>query len=1329
MKVIKSYWKSCLCFLLTFLCILGCLTLSAATGDYEATVIPNLGTGSSAGANVGILTDASTMYRITAVNIDRDNNEIFSGTDGGSMRTLDSAHRQVLSDGSYAFKGSNWVYVASNQKAFKSGGRTCYYYFGQTGKKYAVHVADGEDTDGNWGTIKSLLGISDLDADAGNLSTALQRMSETTEHTLVRLFDVNPDEFYVIIVEQLRSYGTGRNSNGVYNFVLCSHYDEVGNLLGNGNTYLSRMFHGYTMYQTLPIGGYSSLGSPNSNGFGIFANYAPDGGKKSGANIMVTYTGDTNTSDADKFVSAGTFALAEDGALHTWNGSGWANNFTVNMSTTGSQYSIVKAGAAKLKGNNGNVKISDILAKMNSIGGFNLTWNTARVTGGYFSAGYKTSVATIENDTTVKPIVSRLNGSVTNLKASWGESLNSFTGGNTSIASDTADVVKGVLATAYNKYTDDKALSKNGKLKNGKSVGLGIEFLVRGTPVTSTHYKISLKTDGTATVTKVADMDYTTASSAETKLTDNATCVVIAKKTDANNSSNVIGQNFPDASSPESVLSTLQSRLTDREVATLVAGGETIAVGSTTDNHGYVIYEVTLNSPNLTDPEQPHGKVALEDWFLNKYIDNIIDTSSRNVNNRTTYRLKMDYTDKYNDLTSSDYTTTLCGASLLTHVNQDYNIIYTETSNGTEVSWDDLISKKYYPAASGGTYPSTDSRYKFKPNITIDTKNLNGSTVIDYAFNFVRASVDDVRSFSGISFSSYASLDSDNLLKMRDKFGVVPTVKSTSIGKNQLVGTITENLGLTSKFQYADGVGKRAHWTTHANHVYAHTTVSTDSGDVRVPLYCGPYSYIDRFDNHTCTGLYMNAFPIKKMTYSFDGLVYKYQTANKEEGKNSLLGNNDMKALATNANIPTGATKKNTNEYRYATVHRNAGVDIGFYPENYMAYKIGGTVFDSAPYKYAEVISEAKRTAESSSLYLFKINTDKDSDVITGSTYSDTMQGGTSSMGSTKVSIPAGSDVTVLADTSNIKIDLYGYALDLVNKSKDGTMKTGSNSSLSYGSVVKSNADLNASWGNNASSNSDKLKTNFSSWADKIMDINNFAADFTLSVNNTTKGANFSATIGKVNHTSGATEDGVYNIVVENGKIVEDKGAYTQLIKQIAADYDCSEAEAKQVFTDSQIYTSIMNAIESSNSSSNTSGACTVGAESWTNTLGGNGNWYDEKVRTFVVRRYTNLGNTLSDITATDKLDYGLAPNGSTGKENSSAGTAYDAKWSLSLFFNSAKKADVDKLLLENGTYYDPSTSTEISGANDAHSVLINNTPVSNADFLVPASSTSNFGF
>ena len=55
--------------------------------------------------------------------------------------------------------------------------------------------------------------------------------------------------------------------------------------------------------------------------------------------------------------------------------------------------------------------------------------------------------------------------------------------------------------------------------------------------------------------------------------------------------------------------------------------------------------------------------------------------------------------------------------------------------------------------------------------------------------------------------------------------------------------------------------------------------------------------------------------------------------------------------------------------------------------------------------------------------------------------------------------------------------------------------------------------------------------------------------------------------------------------------------------------------------------------------------------------------------------------------------------------------------------------------MLNQQKYYTPNTGTSTSGssnfvtANSSHTILINKAPVKNADFLIPASSTSDFGY
>lgn len=1346
MKVIKNYWKSCLCFLLAFLCIISSIFytnfLNASIGGGTASVPPNLHTGSGEGANEGVLTNQATFYRITAAVVDQSNNYIYSDNGDGSMSTLPSAHSQVDPDGTYTFSGSHpWIYVASNQFAFKPGGRTCWYYSEMTNSTYAVHVSDGGDTDGDWGTLKSILGVSDIDADAENLNTAFKALSGDSEKQAAALFGIDADTTpnYIFIVEQLRSYGTEKTEAG-YHSVMVSHFDDIKVLLGiTSSSKIDSMFDKYNAYQTDPIYGFSSV-TGSVNDFFIYSNHPVESGNKSLANVSVTYTGEPNTSDASKFESKGTVGGYIDGSLQNWNGSGWSSGFSVNMSTTGSNYTLVYSGTSKLTADE-KTSVNDIINKGNSIGGLNLTWFTYEVNGDIHK-GVTTTVNTVDGYSSTQSIADKLSGISGITNSSFSDAGFSGQTGTTDITSAS----KATVTKAANAYSSDKAISKKGNFKKGETLGLGTEFIIKGSPVNSNHYIITVNNTG-ASVTKSDTLSYTTNSVGSVTTQDNAIALVVAKRNTANINANAVKNGLNSSMTPQAVLNTLVSNLSSVEVKETDASSRNVTLGHDTsnNNNGYVIYEVVSgDTPDLT------GSTKLEDWFLNKYTNNILETAYKEAHSGGAFNFGIHTTHTvWKD--SSCYAKADCGANLLVRTNKDYETTYKLDTSGTEIAYDASMKKYYYPASASTTFNGTDSIYKYP--VTINTKNYSDARNIDYAFNFIRSATGDVRSISGITYSNYNEIgDTSDILKMRDHFGVVPTtVKTTSVGKNKVSGTLSEVFTFSSIFTrtgsvdgYKDGASAvHGGWANYHTYGTPQEVKDNVTGVVtKVPNVCRAMYYLNEPVASKNTGLIFNISSGNKFTYTLTGTTYKYQTAELAEGKNSLLGDKDVHGVATSANKPTGATKKDINEYRYATVNRNSNVSLNFYPENYMVCKIGGTVFDTAPYQYVTVMSEVKRKAQSSSLYLVKVNTDvADDSTITGSTYSDTMQGGTSSLGNNnKVSIPAGSDVTVLADPTNVKIDLFGYALDMIDSSKDSTMKTGSDSSLSYGSVVKSGTNVASAWGN-ADDHADKLKSNFTTWADNVMKVENFGADFVLDVNNNTKGANFSATVGKVNHTSGAVEDGVYNISVMNGKVLEsdvmegDKvkvssGAYRQLITQIAADYDCSYDEANALFKDSQIYTSILNAIESSTSSFNTSGKTTGVAESWTSTLGNDNNWYDERVRTFVIRRYTNLGNTLSDITATDKLDYSLAPTGSnSGKENASAGTTYDAKWSLNIFFNSAKKSDLDKLIFENGTYFDPSTNTDVTGANNAYTVLINKTPVKNADFLIPASSTSNFGF
>lgn len=1376
MKVIKSYWKSCLCFLLAFLCIISIIFMDRIVygklgGTTYHVVSDTTKATTGEGGGLGHLTNMHG-YRIGIVDLDSwtDNTNGWYTVDGGVFSTN-------LNSGKVDYTSDNWCYFVVNQAWAKRTDGVHHNWFWGEGQLFDLAdnpVADidvgsitGVSNNDSLKDILDIIGVTDYSSeqnfieDLGNKMSAMEHGSDA-EIALKNAFGCTSDK-WLFVIESLQAYGKGKSDGGGYENLIWygrttleTDSGSIGGLYPGSDRDRQPFKTGWVMGRNdLPEGVrergilveqshdniiVSSCTSVSSvAGYSLYGDPEGDGGaKKALANVAVTYTGAPNTSDAGSFNSAGTVGGYFDGSLKSWNGSGWSDSFNLNMSTTGSDYTLMFTGATQLKATS-EVDVNSLISKGNNIGGLTLNWSTSEVTGD-IHAGVTSKVASINGKTSTKEISDRMAISGVSLGEFWDCTANDHPTGTDAITNS----VRATYTQAANWYSSNRAITKKGKFKKGETLGLGTEFIAKGAPVSSTHYIITVGDNGASVTSE--NLSYTTNSVGSVSTKDNAIALVVAKKVEGNTNSDYVKSGLNSSMTPSDVLNTLTSHLKDISSQTLDASSRNVTVGHDTSNNneGYVIYEVVSDKNNI----DVTGETTLEDWFLNKYTNNILETAYKQANSNNPFRFGINYSHIVGT-EGAQYKTTDCGKNLLVSLGtnyKDYNNTYSLDKSGTEVSWDNSRQKIYYPASASSTFNGLDSVYKFP--VTVNTLSYSGSRTIDYAFNFVRSATGDTRSISGISYASYNDIgDSTNMLNISNAFGIVPSrVVTTNVGKGQLSGTLSEQFVFSSVFTKTGTIYglKEGVTAIHGGETYGYSEVKdNETGDkYNIPKVCSYIQYLTDTTSSKNTGLLFNISAVHSLTYNLNGYAYKYQTAQLSEGKNSLLGNSNVKGVATSANKPTGATKKNTNEYRFATVNRNSNVNLNFYPENYMVCKIGGTVFDTNPYQYVSVISEVKRQAESSSLYLIKVNTDiEDDSTITGSTYSDTMQGGSSSVTNSKVSIPAGSDITVLADTSNIKIDLYGYALDLIDKSKDSTMKTGASSSKSYSSVVKSGQNVYNAWNNSTDAHADKLKSNFTTWADNVMKLENFGADFVLDVNNNTKGANFGATIGKINHTSGAVEDGVYSISVMNGKVLESdvmegdnvkvsSGAYKQLITQLAADYDCSYDEANALFKDSQIYTAILNAIESSTSSFNTSGKATGVAESWTSALGNGNNWYDERVITFVIRRYTNLGNTLSDITATDKLDYGLAPTGnSSGKENASAGVTYDAKWSLNLFFNSAKASELNNLIFENGNYYDPSSSTDITGANNAYTVLINKTPVKNADFLIPASSTSNFGF
>lgn len=907
------------------------------------------------------------------------------------------------------------------------------------------------------------------------------------------------------------------------------------------------------------------------------------------------------------------------------------------------------------------------------------------------------------------------------------------------------------------KESKTERASVKGYLEKNKNLGVAYELIVKGSPITSHLKHYSIKGKGSdLSVSKPKEIGTANYTSSSYGTFDVKSYWVAVPNSKASATEKKIPDILKSVKSTTSA-GTIISKLKTGVGTTLGKNtGGKVYVGSTKTKtvEGYTIYTFDINATPIP-PEPGNGDAKLHSFMLNRYFKNIIEHASTNQGATKRLFLHKDFTVIRENYHGSE-TCPRCGATLKPTTapipKEDWRLDWNDSSSGTtETSWDSgKLLGRYFLQVEGNWDSCKRDNFHTTWTNSRNTKSWSSwsNYRIDYAFNLVRAASGDKRSISGIRYASYeegTSNDTDNMLKIRDQFGVVPKVKKAADvarDPHASVGNVLETLVFNSRFTRYAGAGYDERVEVHHHNEVSHTETHTDTitgangktttisytvkvidkPEVNISYFTFPTKIAQGFDvNHNQA---MNSF-----TFKWYNAFYKYSTQSMPEGLNNTLDDKDEEAIEVHSYSPTSGHVKDNNEYRFASVQYN-NTSLSFYPDVRMVYlnggKTWGSVSGSNSYKITYVMGEEKRKTKSSSLYLYKLNGTGDG-AITGTTYSDAMQGGSSTLGQSKVMIPAGSDVSVASKLDGVTIDLYGYALDTIDKNFDyPTYKTGVSTTRAYTSVVKSGLDIYNSW--MGSSNKNNLKTHFASWTNTILDTKNYSADFELIVNNDLKSENFSAVVGNVSKKDVA-EDGVYQLEVENGALLEDGGDFQEMIAQIAADYQCSTAQAKDIWYASGIHTAILNAIESSRSSVNKSGTCDEVNSAWTSQLGNDTNWYDEKTRTFVVRRFTRLGNKFNDITATDKIDYNLAPDGNLNDaQNKNAGINYDAKWKLNLFFNKDEVTNINKYLVGNGAYYDPSTSTNKATPKDGHTLLINEAPVKNADFLIPAQSTSDFG-
>ena len=366
-------------------------------------------------------------------------------------------------------------------------------------------------------------------------------------------------------------------------------------------------------------------------------------------------------------------------------------------------------------------------------------------------------------------------------------------------------------------------------------------------------------------------------------------------------------------------------------------------------------------------------------------------------------------------------------------------------------------------------------------------------------------------------------------------------------------------------------------------------------------------------------------------------------------------------------------------------------------------------------------MGEVIRKVKPSAMYVIRVNHKYDSGAevnpaIKGSTISDSTAVGTNAdaVSDGKPVIYAGGDVTVKVNP-DFRLNMYGYSLDLIETSDNNLVGTGN-----YASVINDSSNVKRDWGNTYTSTD--IKKEFDDWSKDIL-TKHLGVDMTLTVNGSGVDKvfnNFTSSLGNMD-TSASVADGVYSIKIKQGTIDKTEMGYKKLIEQIKSDYELStDAEAEKIFTNSDIWQSIERAIEDSNDSFNNSQK--------SDAISSRAHWYDEEVKTFVIRRYKKENLDIKNVVVNDKIDYGAAPTADDTTASLDNYKKADAKWYMTLYLKKDGAKKTPECFSDNLVYYNPSNYGGLSNANDTGSVLINEVYVDGADFVIPSASTYDMG-
>lgn len=396
-------------------------------------------------------------------------------------------------------------------------------------------------------------------------------------------------------------------------------------------------------------------------------------------------------------------------------------------------------------------------------------------------------------------------------------------------------------------------------------------------------------------------------------------------------------------------------------------------------------------------------------------------------------------------------------------------------------------------------------------------------------------------------------------------------------------------------------------------------------------------------------------------------------------------------------------------------------VDMIAYKYNAASAKLSATGADLAvTQERLAVLGEKQRSVNPTGV--FSIRVVGDSHSLAGVTKSDTVATGSDAkklsekFGNLQV-IYAGGNVN-LSTESAYEINVSGFILDQIDINVDGKdenkIVSAMGADTAYNAIIADNSDLKNIWGNSSYNTADK----YAAWIKSFKE--SLAVDVSL---NTCKNADGSGVVKTYNgfkvSSSKATGGDIkaitsYALTYKGGTVVNDD-AYKALIRAIATEYygdasDSSISKAKTLFVNSGINKSILDSIESCKDSDN-------GSEVVEDIFGKNTKWYDEQVRTFVVRYYKCDPVKIGKVLVNDKIDINAGPS-QDKKTQKLFQNGYVGQWNMTVYLSKAVTSLPDMVI------YSPKNGN-LDAAINSGSVLIAKQHVEGADFIISDATTS----